>query len=426
MKKFKRYDKRFLPMLFIGLGIWLCAMGLMALLENSGEAEGQSALMEMMKGIFQRMPVFTLLMLCLFQPILEEFSFRLWGVGKMWMTIVCLVLMTLFGVSEMGLWMLLFLGAFLFVWLKVKDTFRQRWLLALISSLCFALCHLSGFGSFGWGMVLGLLDIFGMALVMCWLTINLSFWFSCLLHVGNNSLAIILPMMMTPDPVANTYTLDNGTELHTELKGMSGFESRGVPPCTPEQVAYMGEPSEIAVRILQDIKIFDNGDFSAEPYYDWVSRNESIEDRLIYQVNFDPGTPYTYRQILECFLKDYEAFGEEPLAFDTTEAELQEVNLVYLYDNSVVNVNSEDVRNYDFTCAMNRVTESSLCRTTDLFVPYAAEEDTLVRHYALPTTREKSVLLEQMDKYAAAMDVVYGFRLEYVPTGKKVKLITVK
>ena len=114
------------------------------------------------------------------------------------------------------------------------------------------------------------------------------------------------------------------------------------------------------------------------------------------------------------------------MAFDTTEAELQEVNLVYLNDNSVVNVNSEDVRNYDFTCAMNRVTESSLCRTTDLFVPYAAEEDTLVRHYALPTTREKSVLLEQMDKYAAAMDVVYGFRLEYVPTGKKVKLITVK
>ena len=169
--KFKRYDKRFLPMLFIGLGLWVVSMVLMEVLTSSGQAQGQSTLMEMIKGIFQQMPVFTLLLLCVFQPILEEFSFRLWGVGKMWMTIVCLALMTLFGVSEMGLWMFLFLGAFLFVWLKVKDTFRQRWILAIITSLCFALCHVSGFGSFGWGMVLGLTDIFGMALVMCWLTI---------------------------------------------------------------------------------------------------------------------------------------------------------------------------------------------------------------------------------------------------------------
>lgn len=424
--KFKRYDKRFLPMLFIGLGLWVVSMVLMEVLTSSGQAQGQSTLMEMIKGIFQQMPVFTLLLLCVFQPILEEFSFRLWGVGKMWMTIVCLALMTLFGVSEMGLWMFLFLGAFLFVWLKVKDTFRQRWILAIITSLCFALCHVSGFGSFGWGMVLGLTDIFGMALVMCWLTINLSFWFSCLLHVINNSLAIIIPIMFLPDPVANSYTLAGGTELRTELRGVDAFARMDAPLNTPVWVTYVGEPAEIATQILQDIKTFDDGDFSAEPFYDWVSCNESIEERVIYQVNFDPGATYTYRQILDCFLKDYEAYNEEPLAFDTTESELQEVNLVYLSDNSVVNVNSEEVRDYDFNIAMDRVTESRLGRSTDLFVPYAAEEDTMVLHYALPTAREKSMLAEQMDKYAAAMDLVYGFRLEYVPTGKKVKLITVK
>ena len=424
--KFKRYDKRFLPMLFIGLGIWVGAMVLAGILSNSGQVEGQSTLMEMIKGIFQSWPVFTLLLLCVFQPILEEFSFRLWGVGKMWMTIVCLALMTLFGVSEMGLWMLLFLGAFLVVWLKVKDTFLQRWILALLTSLCFALCHISGFGSFGWGMVLGLLDIFGMALVMCWLTINLSFWFSCLLHVGNNSLAIILPMLMVSDPVANTYTLDNGIEMRTELRAKNAFARGESFPCTPFEMTYMGEPAEIAKQMLQDIKSFDDGDFSAEPYYDWLSLNEGIEERLIYHISVDPGATFTYRQVLECYLKDYEAFSEESLAFDTTEAELQEVNLVYLSDNSVVNVNSEDVRDYDFTRVMDRVTRNTLCRSTDLFVSYAAPEDTLVRHYALPTTREKSMLMEQMDQYAAAMDVVYGFRLEYVPTGKKVKLITVK
>lgn len=431
--KFKRYDKRFLPMLFIGLGIWIVSLVLSEVLSKAGYVDGQSALMEMAKGIFQHMPVITLLLLCLIQPVFEEFAFRLWGVGKMWTTIVCLALMAFFAVSEMGLWGLLFIVAFIIVWLKVKDTFKQRWINALITSACFALCHISGFGSFGWGMVLGLLDIFGMALVMCWLTINLSIWFSCLLHVTNNSLAILWPLVFVADPVANTYVMDDGGELHTELCAarplgdMAGLESAMALTGSydEDQAYFVGEPAQIAVEMLNDMKYFGT-DFSEGTYYDWVAKNESMEERVIYKVHSSNGFDPSSRMLLDCFLKDYEAFGEESLVFDTTEVELQDIYLVYTADGSRVNINDSEANPSDVEMAMNRVLQSVIVRSTRHLVSYAAEEDSVVYHYALQTTRGDNVLTQMMGKYESVYDAIYGFSMEYVPSGKKVKLITVK
>lgn len=425
--KFKRYDKRFLPMLFIGLGIWVSSIVITYFLDESGQIESQTALMGMVKSIFQSMPVFTLLLLCLFQPVLEEFSFRLWGVGKKWMTIVCLVLMALFAMSEMGLWALFFIGGFIVVWLLVKDGFKQRWINALITSACFAFCHLSGFGSFGWGMVLGLLDIFGMALVMCWLTINLSFWFSCLLHVGNNSLAILWPLLFVPDPVANTYTMDDGSEFGTELRVFKPLsDDRTMADLyDADRCVYVGEPAEIAYQMLQDAK-WNSEDFSSEPFYDWVAKNENIEERVVYTVHFPNSEYLSSVRLLECFMKDYEAYSEEVLVLDTTEAELEDIYLVYLNDSLRVNINNEEVRGNDFALAQNRVEYSRFGRSLQMFVPYSAECDSVVRHYALTTTRQASQLDESMAKYDPVFDLTYGFSLEYVPTGKKVKLVTVK
>ena len=192
--KFKRFDKRFLPMLWIGLVLWLGTILVMFILEKAGvEFSGQETLYGLAKVMFRNAPIFTLLLLCLFQPILEEMSFRLWGVGKKWTYILCIVLMALFTVSSVGLWGILLVAAFICVTLFVKNRFWQVWLNALISSFAFMVCHISGFGSDLLGMIIGLIEIFGMALVCCWLTVNLSFWFSCLLHVLNNSLGLVLP-----------------------------------------------------------------------------------------------------------------------------------------------------------------------------------------------------------------------------------------
>lgn len=432
--KFKRFDKRFLPMLFIGLGIWVGSMVLMGVLTNSGEAEGQSALMEMCKSLIQKWPVMILLLLCLFQPILEEFSFRLWGIGKLWAIIICLSLMSLFLVGETGAWGLVFVAAFIVVLLKVKDKFKQQWINAVISSLAFAVCHISGFGGFGWGMVLGLADIFGMALVMCWLTINLNFWFSCLLHVGNNSLAILIPMMFLPDPVTNSYDLEGDIHVTTELRALNGLannkeliDGASCLNYSDEKDYYMvGEPAEIVAMMLGDIKNFD-GDFSGEPYYDWVSRNENMEERVVYTVHESGDERPSIQQLLECFLKDYEAFAERAMTFDTTEAELQDINLAYQVLGDTMNINQLGYsRTYDFDRAVNRITETRFGRTSNLFVPYAGEEDDTVFYYALPTTRGQTILTEMLEPYNETMDKLYGFSILYAPTGKKVKLITVK
>ena len=66
-----------LPMLWIGLALWLGSMATLYILEAAGlKLTGQDTLMDLGKMMFRNAPIFTLLMLCLFQPILEELSFR--------------------------------------------------------------------------------------------------------------------------------------------------------------------------------------------------------------------------------------------------------------------------------------------------------------------------------------------------------------
>ena len=114
--KYKRFNKRYLPMLWIGLALWLGTMLVSYILEKAGVmVTGQETLMDLGKLMFRSAPIFTLLMLCLLQPILEEMSFRLWGVGKKWTTILCFVLMALFTVGSVGLWGVILVAAIIVV-----------------------------------------------------------------------------------------------------------------------------------------------------------------------------------------------------------------------------------------------------------------------------------------------------------------------
>ena len=432
-KKFKRYDKRTLPMLYVGLFVWIVTNIVASLLADAGQAQGQEGLMEMLKAGMKDMPVLVLMLTCLLQPVLEECSFRLWGIGKKWATIVCLVLMAIFGFSELGLWALLFIAAFIVVWLKVKDSFKQHWLNALITSACFALCHISGFATLDWGMVLGLLSIFGMALVMCWLTLNLSFWFSCLLHVCNNSIAILWPLIFTATPVTNTYTIDDGAECNTELRAFKTFNDRDLVDSidnlgnyfVENEMVFVGEPSEIAVQLLNNVKDDDEYGLS-DFYYDWLSKNEDIEERVVYTLRHTDGYCPSPQQVLANFLKDYEAYNEDAFVFDTTDATLMDVYLIYNSDSSRVNINSDSLRkDLDYFFACHVIEHDFYGRTTLQAVTYL-DSDSLYRTYALPTTRPSTMIDKRLPTFEDYSDLFYGFRVELVPTDKKVKLVTVK
>lgn len=422
MKTPKRYNKRYLPMLWIGLALWLLSMLISYIMEKTGNAPaGQESLMDMGKAVFQFSPIGIILLFCFFQPILEELSFRLWGVGKKWMTIVCLILMALFSIGEMGLWGLLFVGLFIFVWLTVKDKVLQNWLNAIITSACFALCHMSGFDGFSIGMVLGLTDIFGMALVMCWLTINISFWLSCLLHVLNNSLAIILPLLFLSNPV--TVSSDSMT---TTIEPLHPFaDNAQLLDCQNKlydldsnttEFYRVGEPAQIASMLAE------MADTSKGVHYDWVSKGESLEERVVFRVKYNQPQQPDFAALLHSFCESAKKYNDdEGLTFDTTTTYLKEIWLLYPDGHEEkLTPESEDASN-----AISRLLDTRLStRGNELVEEYSMAPDSslITEYYCL---EHKSPMAEQMASMESLTDQLYGFSIDLRPA-KEVRLITVK
>ncbi len=430
----KRFDKRYLPMLVIGLALWLGSMLVSYIMEKNGNAPaGQEALMGMGKMAYQQMPVFILLLFCLIQPVLEECSFRLWGVGKTWTIVVSMVLMSLFAVGELKLWSLPFVAAFLVVWLMVKDTFRKNWLLAIVTSLCFALCHISGFGGFSAGMVMGLTDIFGMALVCCWLTINLSFWFSCLLHVANNSLAILVPLLATPDVVDSEHTMAGQQTYNTTISRVEAFagsldeetfEGRDEVlnlafGDTVEGVTYtlVGEPAELAYMLATGT-YYDSRDL----FFDWKSKGESLEERVRYTIDITSPVSYDPQALFDNFMADAAKYYEEPLQMDTTETTLWSIYLVY--PDTTLNI--LDANEMDYYTAYERVF-STTAGDGNLIVwsDAVTEADTTDPVMQLLCIRKSNTLADLMQTYRGITDKIYGYSIEYRPE-RQATLITFK
>lgn len=420
-------------MLWIGLVVWLGSMLVSAILDLTGySVQGQETLMEMVKAMFQEIPIFTLLQLCVLQPILEEFSFRLWGVGKTWMTIVCLVLMLLFAESEMSVFGLLFVAAFLVVWLTVKDEFKRMWLLSVISSLCFSLCHISGFSGFSLGMVLGLSDIFGMALVMCWLTININFWCSALLHVLNNSLAIVLPMIFLSDPVTSEASRDgqlyattslellnplaNNTSLIENSSTYSLFEL-SLDSATTE-FCMVGEPAEIAAMLAGQM------DKTKDVFYDWQPIGESMEERVVYRVSYTAPRVPDFNDAMDSYIDGVEALLDKKIVFDTQEVDLMNIIIKYP-DGREVNVNDADVDPYDASLACSRSVTAVMGMRGNReisFYEFLEDSTMALKEYVL---LRPNPLVKQPRWTEKMVDKIYGFEIEYRPE-RKVRNIVVR
>lgn len=422
--RFKRFDKRLWPMLWLGLAIWLGTMLVSAILEWSGSApSGQGTLMDMAKQMFQQMPLFCLLLICLVQPVLEEFAFRLWGVGNLWTTICCLCLMALFAFSEMGLWAALFIGAFLFEWLRDKNELRRKWLLTLISSAAFALCHVSGFGEFSLGMVLGLLDIFGMAIVMCWLTLNLSIWFSALLHVLNNTLGVLLPMLFVPDPVSRQISDDTCGKVEISLQSFDPFafeyndsvtryangQASFYMDSTTTDFQFRGEPAEIASRIAEACA-------PRYTYFQTEGKGESLEERVLFGWHSDRPQLPDMRGMMDDYLQLLKQFNEDTIIFDTASVMLKEAYLIYKDGHEeLLDATSEDQQTA-LTLMMN--SGYRIIWETE----YLGDTAMATHLYGLPVPNP---LASQMDRYMKFFYRVLPFRIEY-RDARKATLITIK
>ena len=433
MKKPKRFDKRFLPMLWIGLAFWVGSIAIMYILEWAGvEIAGQDNLFDLGKTMFQRLPVFTLLLFCLLQPILEEMSFRLWGVGKKWTLVLCLVLMAMFGVSSIGLLGLLFVVGIILVTVLVKDRFVQVWLNAILSSLLFSLCHISGFGNDVLGMTLGLSDIFGMALVCCWLTVNISFWLSCLLHVLNNSLSIILPLLFLPDVQTGRIIVSyedspNMQELATVIEPVRPFADNSAllaGAATQSELAagakdfyLVGEPAEIASMIASQ-----RMGIPADVLFDWKAKEESLEERIVLRVNDIKKEVYSCDDLYDHYMSQIACYLDEPLRMDTTEVMLKEIWLVY--DDGHEELLTDTCAHFNDVYSRLMSNPYGIRGNEIVMLSEEVNDSTVAFHYYCRLN--ENALQKEVDKMNAAMDKLkhVDYHLDY-RDGRKVTYITI-
>ncbi|MBQ5974486.1 MAG: CPBP family intramembrane metalloprotease [Bacteroidales bacterium] len=433
MKKPKRFDKRFLPMLWIGLAFWVGSIAIMYILEWAGvEIAGQDNLFDLGKTMFQRLPIFTLLLFCLLQPILEEMSFRLWGVGKKWTLVLCLVLMAMFGVSSIGLLGLLFVVGIILVTVLVKDRFVQVWLNAILSSLLFSLCHISGFGNDVLGMTLGLSDIFGMALVCCWLTVNISFWLSCLLHVLNNSLSIILPLLFLPDVQTGRIIVSyedspNMQELATVIEPLRPFADNSAliaGAATWSELAagakdfyLVGEPAEIAKMIASQ-----RMGIPADVLFDWKAKDESLEERIVLRVNDIKKEVYSCDDLYDHYMSQIACYLDEPLRMDTTEVMLKEIWLVY--DDGHEELLTDTCAHFNDVFSRLSTNPYGIRGHVVVMLSEEVNDSTVAFHYYCRLN--ENALQKEVDKMNAAMDKLkhVDYHLDY-RDGRKVTYITI-
>lgn len=433
MKKPKRFDKRFLPMLWIGLAFWVGSIAIMYILEWAGvEMAGQDNLFDLGKTMFQRLPIFTLLLFCLLQPILEEMSFRLWGVGKKWTLVLCLVLMAMFGVSSIGLLGLLFVVGIILVTVLVKDRFVQVWLNAILSSLLFSLCHISGFGNDVLGMTLGLSDIFGMALVCCWLTVNISFWLSCLLHVLNNSLSIILPLLFLPDVQTGRIIVSyedspNMQELATVIEPLRPFADNSAliaGAATWSELAagakdfyLVGEPAEIAKMIASQ-----RMGIPADVLFDWKAKDESLEERIVLRVNDIKKEVYSCDDLYDHYMSQIACYLDEPLRMDTTEVMLKEIWLVY--DDGHEELLTDTCAHFNDVYSRLMSNPYGIRGNEIVMLSEEVNDSTVAFHYYCRLN--ENALQKEVDKMNAAMDKLkhVDYHLDY-RDGRKVTYITI-
>lgn len=433
MKKPKRFDKHFLPMLWIGLAFWVGSIAIMYILEWAGvEMAGQDNLFDLGKTMFQRLPIFTLLLFCLLQPILEEMSFRLWGVGKKWTLVLCLVLMAMFGVSSIGLLGLLFVVGIILVTALVKDRFVQVWLNAILSSLLFSLCHISGFGNDVLGMTLGLSDIFGMALVCCWLTVNISFWLSCLLHVLNNSLSIILPLLFLPDVQTGRIIVSyedspNMQELATVIEPvrpfadnsalLAGAASQSELAAGAKDFYLVGEPAEIAKMIASQ-----RMGIPADVLFDWKAKEESLEERIVLRVNDIKKEVYSCDDLYDHYMSQIACYLDEPLRMDTTEVMLKEIWLVY--DDGHEELLTDTCAHFNDVFSRLSTNPYGIRGHVVVMLSEEVNDSTVAFHYYCRLN--ENALQKEVDKMNAAMDKLkhVDYHLDY-RDGRKVTYITI-
>lgn len=374
--------REFRPILFIGLALWFGLMAATLLLGTSDSPKsGQDELMGLMKNLIDRLvpyaPTATMvvifLWLCVLQPVMEEFAFRYWGKGKLYAYIVCAAVMANFVFLTLNIWFIALAVLCIVLFFVIRDQHRKRQVSIITTSVLFAAMHLSGYSTFSLASVFGILQIFGMALVMCYVVINYRFIYSILIHVLNNSLALLLPLFFMGTEAIS------GDNFEGELRNMKLDEAQ-------EQMYESWSEDSTTTTFYGELpEIVENVYNYPYPYCYTISKPSNGELRIFY-----PDNTYLWTRYVLNIKTDVDSMDPDDivnaliktgrLKSDTTMVPALEVSIadMALYKSNFSEYESEDVDPFSL--------ESMQQDTADNYYSWTLEDflDWVSISYALP------------------------------------------
>lgn len=276
-----------------GIIIWVAGLASGLIFESCGiQTSGQDNLFGSLKLIFCLFPIPMLLWLCVVQPVIEEFAFRFWGIGKKYAYIISLIGIVFFTATTfMNITVSIVSSCICaYIMFFIRNESLKNVLLVCCTSLLFAIVHITGFSHLSWTTVLQLFQILGLSMVSCYLVMNYRFIYGCCLHVSNNLVGICLPLILSPTTA--TFSDDGFT---AEISRVSVFETNGhqVTPFSLEfnpleihdtntnTVSFFGELPEIAYMITSK-----NWDTILNTMYVAKPDNSSFWSRHKYVVHY--------------------------------------------------------------------------------------------------------------------------------------------
>lgn len=335
--------------LWAGIIFWLGAIAARIVLSHYGyEPSGQDVLQNILEDYKDVIKEFVspfiifIALLGILVPILEEFLFRYWIKSKK--QPLTLALFTAMGcyVAVCTFWWLGVGGVLvsLLLYYLFKDNPHTKTLaLMFATSLLFALAHITGFSELNADSALIIIELFGLALVACWLVYNLNFWWACLLHVANNIFALLMILL---SPVTLLYT---PTEINFEkplysasLRPGSG-SLMGCEYINDSTLVIKGPLPKIALLLVEKFNPdVISGTYSPKEFFKkGADYNYKREPHWNYTLMFHDTIPYHHAPQIVSDLANH-----SPLWIDTT---YEYMYVIGIENHEILNKTTGDITN---------------------------------------------------------------------------------
>ena len=302
------------PILWGGVILWISSLLILSILGIFGYGFEQDVLMEMFGSIS---PWMVFLIGGIIGPILEEFAFRYWTVGKLSARIISLCLTIIFVYLESGN-ILITIGVAVFLFVLMFLIKKNEIALIISTSAIFSLIHITGFSSISIVAVIGLVEIFSMAVVMCCLALKYHFVIAVAIHIINNIIAFSASDENGKRVIDNQYNynitaITNNGQNTMAIKPVNGKDGTIIKlsDSTETIISFQGSMSEFIDMIYRV-----DANHTITTLYRMNKEDEELMPDYSFVLKLCDTNAMNYNEILSCTMK-FAAFLKQDTLYET-------------------------------------------------------------------------------------------------------------